>query len=76
MGTNQFKIQNSKFKIQELLTQHSPLNNQQQDLRNWHNSRVRQISTICLLTLFKQSDAPYKTLNNQQSTFSSHKGIE
>ncbi len=26
-----------------------------------HNSRVRQISTICLLTAFMQSDAPYKT---------------
>ncbi len=32
-----------------------------QDLRNWHISRVRQISTICLLTAFRQSDAPYKT---------------
>ncbi|WP_156481555.1 hypothetical protein [Anabaena sp. 4-3] len=37
----------------------------QQDLRNWHHSRVRQISTICLLTAFKQSDAPYKTVQHQ-----------
>ncbi len=45
----------AKMALQKYLVRKIPDN---QDLRNWHISSVRQISKICLFAGFMQSDAP------------------